>query len=205
MRLAPLSAIIFTATTGLAVSATEAATIGYDFDAQNGSPTQTDPSVNLSPVNLTGDTTYFNAAGNPGFAAYIFSESNSSFLDFTAAPVSSASFSTFAFDTKSIFSTTSIQVFSSLDGFTTALYTYTVTSTETFIQNSFALPVAFTNLSSPVTFRIEDSGSSSFDNIQLNVVSVPFEVSPTFGLAVLGGLWAGRKLLKQAKQARDQV
>jgi hypothetical protein len=114
MKKAILTAVIFTASTGMVASASEAAQFGYNFDSQNGNATQTDPLATLSTVTLTGDLgSNFSGAGNPGSAASIVSEGFTATLEFTVTPTTQLSLTNFSYDVAA--NPSSVGVFSSLD------------------------------------------------------------------------------------------
>ncbi|MDX1976624.1 MAG: hypothetical protein SFT94_03040 [Pseudanabaenaceae cyanobacterium bins.68] len=196
MQKAILTAVIFTASTGMVTSASEAIQIGYDFDGQNGNPTQTDSNASLSVATLSGNSTSFTGTGNPGFAASISTSENFARLEFTVAPNTQLSLTNFSYDVADSVPE-SIRVSSSVDSFTSFLNTYTPTST--FTTRSFTLS-SFNNISTPVTFRIEQFGFGTirFDNVLLDFTptAIPFEFSPTFAAAVLAGIWLTSKRLK---------
>ena len=207
MKKIVLTAVIFTASSGMVVSASEALQIGYDFNAQNGNPTQTDSSATLSVATLSGgDFRGFFGSGNPGFAAVIGSEGGGATmttLEFTVTPSSQLSLTNFSYDVSSSFS---VEVFSSLDGFASALNSY-IPPTFSYTTQSFGLS-SFNNILSPVTFRIRQPSSTliTLDNVRLDFTTatpVPFEFSPAVGIGVLGGLWAGRKILKKSLKPKS--
>lgn len=194
MKKIVLTAVIFTASSGTVVSASEALQIGYDFDAQNGNPTQTDSNASLSVVTLIGDSSSF-VPGNPssGFGAAIFAEGNPSILQFTVTPNVQLSLTNFSYDAFD-FTSDNVEVRSSADSFTTILNSFNAPTS--YATQSFSLS-NFNNISNPVTFRIQQSSNTiGFDNVRLDFTPtpVPFEFSPTFGVAALAGIWVVRKL-----------
>jgi hypothetical protein len=192
------------------VNSVRAATLGlYNFDGNVLTPSSVDSNLTLSDFSVGSGI----SANSGGFAngssgrainyqnwTTATSIDTNDYYEFTVTPNSNieTTLDSLAFDARrSNTGPQNIEFRSSLNSYSSSLSANSLNDTN-FSTFTTTLPSAsFTNLTSPVTFRIYGysasgtAGTFRLDNVTLygSTAAVPFEFSPSLGLLLVGACW----------------
>ncbi|WP_144050153.1 hypothetical protein [Synechococcus sp. PCC 7502] len=181
-----------------------AVTVLYDFNSNFNAKVTGSPRLTASAITQVGEPT----SSGGGVATFTSAQPND-FFTFTltqTAPSINLNLSTFTFFARRNGSgPTSLSLFSSLDGFTTAIDTVTGVPANTFpgAPQSFNIGgAAFDNITAPITFRVVNNDGASAGRLAIDdltvkgALTVPYEFETGVGVLLFAGYFVGKRYLK---------